>query len=506
MALLAGIGATVALVTISLWWYLRMPSHMPKNIPTVPFYVSSIAYFIDLGQDQIYDRWLREPLEKYGAVKFWVSSQWTVLLGKPEYINDLLRKDQVFPKAGNNNRIPFSVLGTFLGNNIISAQGETWKLYTSIMKAGIQRRITDTSKLLGRSRQLIRGLLEAQKAAGKSSGIEIESLVQMYTIFVVGEHFFQTDFESLESNEAVRLAKYQTAIRANVFSPLYFSFPILDKYPYIFRSRKRAFRTVKEYEDLLYEVVRNPRPRTVSRDSSASGERQVIDDLREALVCGKITETQFRANMKIVFVAGHEDVQHLLDSALYEMGTKTAVQEKLRLEVLNTGAVDPTPEIVDSLPYLAAIVFELLRLYPPLQQLINRKACQTAVIGDDIVISPNTLLGWTALGVHTSKAVWGDDAKQFVPERWGTTVDTIRAKFRRENARGAYIPFNAHARKCLGQGFALLQMKIMLFELVKSVEWILDPRSKMKLARGLLKPIGCKYIFKNRPGIEAKRN
>ncbi|KAG5292846.1 Dit2 protein [Histoplasma ohiense] len=191
------------------------------------------------------------------------------------------------------------------------------------MKAGIQRRITDTSKLLGRSRQLVRGILQSQQAATANFGIDLESLVQMYAIYVVGEHFFQTDFQRLECNEATRLAKYQTAIRGNVFSPLYFSFPILDKYPYIFQSRKRAFRIVKEYEDLLYEIVRVPRPRETPEDPMNQYERQVIDDLRDALDCRKITEVQFRANVKIIFVAGHEDVQHLLNSAFYEMGAKT---------------------------------------------------------------------------------------------------------------------------------------------------------------------------------------
>ncbi|OAX82776.1 hypothetical protein ACJ72_02864 [Emergomyces africanus] len=260
---------------------------------------------------------------------------------------------------------------------------------------------------------------------------------------------------------------------------------------------------VKEYEDLLYEIVQRPRPQATEEGSKTPYERQVINDLQDALACGDITETQFRANVKIVFIAGHEDVQHLLSSAFYVMGTRTDIQEKLRSEVLNIGVANPTREIVDSMPYLTATVFELLRLYPPIQQLINRKASETAILGGDIVISPNTILGWTALGVHTNRTVWGDDAIKFIPERWGCSVKAIRAKFRRENSRGAYIPFNAHARKCLGQGFALLQIKIVLFELVRCVEWVLDPASKMKLSRGLMKPLGCKFIFKAR---EAKVN
>lgn len=215
MALLAGIGATVVLLTVSAWWYLRIPSDMPKNIPTVPFYVSSIARFIDFGQDEIYDRWLREPLEKYGAVKFWFSSQWTVLLAKPEYINDLLRNENVFTKEGNSKRIPFSVIAAFLGNNIISAHGETWKLYTSIMKAGIQRRITDTSKLLGRSKQLVRAILQSQEAAGEDFGIDLESLVSRYTIYIVGEHFLQTDFEVCR---ILKLAELETPDPLNILT------------------------------------------------------------------------------------------------------------------------------------------------------------------------------------------------------------------------------------------------------------------------------------------------
>ncbi|PGH15794.1 hypothetical protein AJ79_02175 [Helicocarpus griseus UAMH5409] len=490
MALLAAISAVGALLTILIWWYLHVPSNMPKNIPTIPFYVSSIAQFVDLGQDKIYDRWLREPLEKYGAVKFFVASQWNVLCARPEYINGLLRNDDVFVKSGNCEKIPYSVNARFLGNNIISAHGETWKLYSSIMKAGIQRRIADTGKLVKRSRQLVDSLLRAQEAVKGGSGVEPDPLLQRYAIYVAGDNFFHTDFETLEFDIATRLGKLQTAIRGHIFAPLFFSFPILDKYPNIFRNRKRAFSDVKKYEDILYEIALRPRCQStlVNDDSKGSNttseERQVIDDLKDALTRGKINETQFRANVKIVFLAGHEDVQHLLSSALYVLGTRTDVQQKLRTEIQNTSITAPTPETLENMSYLSATLFELLRLYPPISQLTNRKTTFTpAVLGNDIVIPPNTYVGWTAFGVHTNKSVWGEDAREFVPERWGATVETIRNKFRRENARGAFIPFNAFSRKCLGQGFALLQMKVVLFELVRRCEWMLDTESGMQITR-----------------------
>jgi unspecific monooxygenase len=114
-------------------------------------------------------------------------------------------------------------------------------------------------------------------------------------------------------------------------------------------------------------------------------------------------------------------------------------------------------------------------------QLINRVTVQPAILGGDIRIPARTWVGWNAYGVHINKNVWGSRAHEFWPERWGMTVDEMQAKFRKETVKGTYIPFNAHTRKCLGQGFALLEMKIMLFELVRRVKWIIDPDYQLKL-------------------------
>lgn len=157
------------------------------------------------------------------------------------------------------------------------------------------------------------------------------------------------------------------------------------------------------------------------------------------------------------------------------------MQNKLRAEVTQTGIVDPTADILNKLPYLTSVIYEFLRLYPPVSQLINRVTTRPADLGGHISIPAHTWVGWNAYGVHIDEAVWGPTAKKFVPERWGTTVEEMQMKFRRECVRGAYIPFNAHTRKCLGQGFALLEMKMVMFEMVRRLRWTVDPGYKLKL-------------------------
>ena len=149
--------------------------------------------------------------------------------------------------------------------------------------------------------------------------------------------------------------------------------------------------------------------------------------------------------------------------------------------MLATGITDPTSETLNKLPYLTSLICELLRVYPPVSQLINRVTLRPARLGGEIDIPNGTWVGWNAPGVQSDPSAWGPTAREFIPERWGDKPEEIMAKFRRETVKGRFIAFNSHSRKCLGQGYALLELKMVLFELVRRVTWTIDPGYKLKL-------------------------
>lgn len=159
-----------------------------------------------------------------------------------------------------------------------------------------------------------------------------------------------------------------------------------------------------------------------------------------------------------------------------------AVQDQLRAEVLEaSNSSTPISEALTTLPYLISTTYELLRLYPPLANLPNRRTAHPVCLGDEIPLAANTWLGWNAYAVHTNTHIWGATAREFHPERWGTTVQEIQGTVRRQTVRGAYIPFISHTRKCAAQGYALMQIKLALYELVAGIEWKVDPRYRLKM-------------------------
>lgn len=232
---------------------------------------------------------------------------------------------------------------------------------------------------------------------------------------------------------------------------------------------------MQEFGDLLVQTL-HQRPHHDNPDGE-----QVVDYLDRALKEGRITEEQYRANIKVTFLTAHENAQQLLNSTFWVLGKNISVQQKLRAEILATGEENPSTDLVNSLPYLFAVILELLRLYPPVSQLINRVTTSQAVLGGDIAIPNRTWVGWNAFGVHTDPNVWGPNAREFVPERWGKDVKSIQSAVRSKTTQCHFIAFNAHSRKCLGQGFAVLQMKILLFEMVRRIEWVVDPTYTLKL-------------------------
>lgn len=495
MAFIASAFIVLAPLAILVWWKIHIPFNLPRKIPSIPIYVSLLGLWSNLGQDEIYDRWLRKPLEEHGAVRYWFAGQWSVLVTRPKFLTDMFRNEHVYAKAGNHKKIPWTVTANLLGDNIISSHGENWRLYTSIMKPGLTKRNFDCRPLVNSSRKLVKLFLHAQSQTAASHGVLINPYILRYAISVMGESFLDIDFRCLDDPKN-QILEIQTAIKQSIFKPLFLNFPFLDEYPALFPSRQRAFTMVRQFETILYNLIRD-RPRHGSEKSDGGRDNdQVVHLLEKALKEGRITERQYRDNLKITFIVAHENTQLLLNSMFYQLGVSQDVQQKLRDEINATNTINPTGDTVNKLPYLTSVIYELLRLFPPISQLANRLCTLNSLLGDEVPIPQGTYLAWNAFGVHTSPANWGPRAREFIPERWGSTVEEMQLKFRRDTVRGTFIPFNAHTRKCLGQAFVLLQMKIAVFELVRSMRWKVDPEYKFKLpGGGVLAPVGCKIIF-----------
>lgn len=182
-------GASLAAVVALLWWHFHVPSNLPANIPRIPIYGWALGIWWGMSHAEVYDRWVREPLEKHGAVIVWFAGRWNILVGDPALLVEMFRNHGLYTKAGNQVRVPWSVLGAFVGDNIVNAHGSNWELYTSVMKPGIQRPF-DPAFIRSKSQVLVDRLIHTQKEAGSETGVLVAPWLQKFTVDVMANYFF----------------------------------------------------------------------------------------------------------------------------------------------------------------------------------------------------------------------------------------------------------------------------------------------------------------------------
>ncbi|KAI5954369.1 DIT2 [Candida jiufengensis] len=433
----------IAYVLFKILEVVLPPWNFPRNIPTIPFYVSFLSSFGKYDQIDIFNLYLREKLEKYGAVKIYFASRWNILVSRPELLVEIFKNDGVFAKSGNHIKIPGSVLATYTGDNIISSTGSTWLNYRSVLKNSIQ--FPNLDPLTKNTAKVLNMLPDG----------EITDTLQRYSLQNIGDCIMGVDFEALENTNMHNQIKY---IKRQIFKPFFMNFPSIEKLP--IPSRLKAKKEVENFRFWFGQKIKEH-----TQIGAAS-------ELVQALENGVLTNKQFLDNSIITMVAGHENPLLLMQSLLFVLGSDSNLQEKCR----------STPKFLDF------VIYETLRMYPPLNQIINRCTTRSVQLGGEIQIPQGVYVGYMNLATGRDKNVW-KDPDCFKPERW-SVIDYTKAK------RDAHLPaFHGRKRACLGEKYALFECKTLVHAILGKYNFELLNKIKFTPS-GPISPIGMKFKFR----------
>jgi len=194
----------------------------------------------------------------------------------------------------------------------------------------------------------------------------------------------------------------------------------------------------------------------------------------------RMTEEDVLAQVPTFLVAGHETTSSATTWALFALTQNLEAQSKLRDELLTVGTDSPTMDELNALPYLDAVVRETLRIHAPVPSTM-RVATQDDILPlgepikdkygkmmDGIPIKKGQTLMIPILALNRAKSIWGEDALEFKPERWETTPEAAASI---PGIWGHMLTFLGGPRACIGYRFALVEMKVLLFTLIRAFEF-----------------------------------
>lgn len=489
-----GAFATFFAVATFFVYLFTPPRNFPKNIPTIPFYYGLLPLFKDVDQAELYRQYLKEPLAKHGAVKLFFGGQWNILVTKPTYVAEVFKHEDTYAKSGNHIKIPHSVLAEYTGENIISAHGEKWKLYHGIIKPALQAE-QDSDQMWKNSRILKNMFLGDSKNAN-GNGIPIYVPLHRYALANLSEVLYGSSFETLQHPDAP-LHMLQMEMKPIVFKPIFMNFPFLDYLPLEVRRLGRVL--IKQFRGTLRTAITKGHSQHVCNEKDRSNVAcRLIGSHRE----GTLTDKDLDDNLVSTFLAGHENPQLALMSLMYLLGANIEVQEAVRREISTLFPVgaprDYQPDYTElhNLPLVTAVLYESLRMFPPISQLINRRTTAPVMLGDLINVPGGVYCGYNAYSTNRDADFWGPDADEFKPSRWGKTNEVINHVYRKANSKCAFISFHGGKRACLGQKFAMQQLRITLAELVRDCRWKVDESWDGRMTpAGPLYPRGLKLKF-----------
>lgn len=456
------------------------PLNFPKEIPTIPFYVSFLGSYTKLDQRDIFNIYLREKLEEYGAVKIYFASRWNILVTKPSFLVEIFSNEDIYAKSGNHVKIPYSILSDYTGDNLISAHGENWTLYRKTLTAAIQ--FPNLDPVIHNSKLLLNCIDD--KILTMNSLIPVGDLVQRFSLANIGQSLLGINFKLFEENDP-EINQRLRFVKSQIFRPFYLNFPFLDKFP--IPSRIRARKAVAEFREYFCNLVKTSQqePSNLKNGAGTVGYKLV-----EALNNGNFTEKQFRDNAMITMIAGHENPLLLLTSLLYILAKHGDVQKKLRQELQLIKDIEKSP-------YLNAILYETLRLFPPLGQIINRCTTRNVVLGSFIKIPKGAYVGYNNFATGRDRTVWQENADTFDPTRWGEALLEINRNYSKAKSSATLPAFHGRKRACLGEKFALFETKQALAHILTKYKLKLDDKWIEKLTSGgPVTPINLKLRFK----------
>ena len=345
----------------------------------------------------------------------------------------------------------FERVKLLLGNGLIVSDGATWRRSRTMIQPAFSRQ--NVHRLIGLMVSCCENRVAAWEDIARASGqINITQETSDFALELIMRATFGAD--------------YERSILKDGDNP--FSFLSRDS-----TRDLRVVLKIRALRHLLLSIIAE------RRNSDSSG---VYDFLSIYLSAtdksgNKFSDDELLDELMTLIVAGYETSAGTLNWAWYLLARNGGAEQTL-LDEAREMIPEPAKvnvQTITDMAYGQQFLEETLRLYPPVW-LFTRRADQDdslinfdLLAGTDIYLSPYIL--------HRTAGYW-PDPNTFDPQRFGSGSPYKKGE-------RPYFPFSLGPRRCLGEYFSFLEMKIHLGLLVQRFHMTLVTEEQPKLELGI---------------------
>jgi len=358
------------------------------------------------------------------------------LISDPEGVRRVLLEGAAdYPK----HAVHLNLARMIFGEGLLTSEGETWRAHRRLMSPSFEpRAVAGCAPAMAAA---IEAFAQGWEAMADGSTIDIADEMLALALRVISLTLFSTDSQSVMAlaGEAMRQA---LAIRPN----------LLDLLPVVGPSRKaRNARRIAGVFGALDAAV----AALVAGRAAPDAPQDFLGRLvaaRDSETGARLSPREVRDQVVTIFLAGHETTAVALTWIWYVLSQRPEAEARLlaELEAVLQGRA-PEADDLPRLTYARALIQEVMRLYPPVPNLLARRATRADVVCG-VRIPKGSMVGVAPWIVHRHRRLW-DDPDGFDPDRF------LRPA---ERPRLAYMPFGAGPRTCIDAQLAMNEITLAL--------------------------------------------
>ncbi|XP_065359602.1 cytochrome P450 4d8 [Calliphora vicina] len=413
---------------------------------------------------------------KYGQImKIWALNRLIVISGDCELNEQILSSTTHITKQRS-----YSILHQWLGLGLLMNDGRKWHSRRKIITPTFHFKILQQFvEVFDQQASVLVQCLA--KNADRQNAFDVYPYICSATLDIIAETAMGTKVHAQTDstmqytsavNEMTKLMAWrfmQLPLNIELVFTILYPFKKLRQTKLIQILHEFTAKVIEERRRTLKESLENSTDQDKD-DQDIGGKKRLalLDVLLRSTIDGEpLSDEDIREEVDTFMFEGHDTTASAISFTLYLLARYPQVQSKALAEIKKVFADTATKSItlqdLSEMKYLECVIKESLRLYPPIpiigRQIKEEFRYKHSLLGDGI-LPAGTELFIAIFGMLKTKTGL-EMCNDFIPERHLSSEPSDAYLF---------IPFSAGPRNCIGQKFAMLEMKVILVKILQQYE------------------------------------
>ncbi|XP_026831396.1 cytochrome P450 4C1 isoform X1 [Ooceraea biroi] len=400
----------------------------------------------------------------------------------------------------------YKLLYPWLRNGLLISKGAKWqerrKILTPAFHFNIIKQFFDT--MVVESNRMTKSLKDMEDSTVQ----DLQSFISYYTLNIICETSMGT---SLQNMDAAEQERYRKALRVlaeillHKSVRLWYRSDVLFWFSSKYKEQVKCLKILHGFTEKIIAERKRYHESTGGRylnfeneaeDNDMIGSRKkrlaMLDLMIAASNNNQMSDSDIREEVDTFVFEGHDTVSAALTFAILLLAEHKDVQDRVRNEVnavMKENGGKLTMTALQKLPYLERCLKETMRLYPSVP--IIARTLEEDVMLQSYLVPAGVDVIMDIINLHKNPDFW-PNPEVFDPDRFLPELVQNRHPF-------AYIPFSAGSRNCIGQRFAMMELKTVISTLVHNfylepIDHLKDVQFLMAIIMRSKQPMRVKFV------------